>query len=296
VAVALVIAAPFLIWQAVHDFPMLTVASGISGDDGVENRILFVPMQLVYVSPLFVPVWVAGIVRLLRDPDVRFARALGLSYPVLCVVLLALGGKPYYSVPLLVLMTAAGAEPTLRWLRRGNRTVRRVLAGTAVVVTAVMSAIVGLPVLPVSALGPAVAMNAEQGEQVGWHEFATTVARVWHRIPAGDRDDAVIFTSSYGQAGAIERYHEELGLPAPYSGHMSYADWGPPADSYSGPVVLVGEFDAATAARFFDGCEIITEFDNGVGLDNEEQGTDLRLCSGPMAPWSRIWPHLRHFY
>jgi hypothetical protein len=139
-------------------------------------------------------------------------------------------------------------------------------------------------------------MNAEQGEQVGWHEFATTVARVWHRIPAGDRHDAVIFTSSYGQAGAIERYREELGLPTPYSGHMSYADWGPPADSYSGPVVLVGEFDTATAARFFDGCERVTEFDNGVDLDNEEQGTDIRLCAGPIAPWSRIWPSLRHFY
>jgi 4-amino-4-deoxy-L-arabinose transferase-like glycosyltransferase len=293
VAVALVLTAPILIWQAAHDFPMLTVASGISEDDGMENRILFVPMQLVYVSPLFVPVWVAGIVRLLRDPDVRFARALGLSYPVLCVVLLALGGKPYYAVPLLVLMTAAGAEPTLRWL---DRRARRVVAGVAVVVTAVMSAIVGLPVLPVSALGPVVAMNAEQGEQVGWHDFATTVARVWNRIPAGERDDAVIFTSSYGQAGAIEWYHEELGLPVPYSGHMSYADWGPPADTKSGAVVLVGEFDTATAARFFAGCERITEFDNGVDLDNEEQGTDIRLCSGPVESWSQMWPSLRHFY
>ena len=239
VGVALVLAAPILIWQAAHDFPMLTVASGISEDDGVENRILFVPMQLVYVSPLFVPVWVAGIVRLLRDPDVRFARALGLSYPVLCVVLLALGGKPYYSVPLLVLMTAAGAEPALRWLDRRSR---RWFAAVGVVIT------------------------------------------------------AVIFTSSYGQAGAIERYHEELGLPTPYSGHMSYADWGPPADTKSGAVVLVGEFDAAAAARFFAGCERVTEFDKGVDLDNEEQGTDIRLCSGPVESWSRMWPHLRHYY
>lgn len=290
VGVALVLAAPILVWQATHDFPMLTVASGISEDDGAENRVLFVPLQLVYVSPVLVPVWVAGFVRLWRDPDVRFARALAASYPVLCAVLLALGGKPYYAVPLLVLVTAAGAEPTLRWL---DRPVRRVVAGGLAVVGAAMSAIVGLPVLPVDGLGPAVAMNAEQGEQVGWRELATAVADVWDRIPAGDRDRAVVFTSNYGQAGAVERYHDELGLPAPYSGHMSYADWGPPADDHTGPVVLVGDVEPG---RYFVGCERVTEFDNGHDLDNEEQGTGLWLCEGPARPWADLWPDLRRFY
>ena len=294
VGVALVLAAPVLVWQAAHDFPMLTVASGISEDDGAENRVLFVPLQLILVSPVLVPVWVAGLVRLLRDPSVRFARAVGLSYPVLCVVLLALGGKPYYAVPLLVLLTAAGAEPTLRWLGRARP--RRVFAGVAAGVGVAMSAIVGLPVLPVDGMGPAVAMNAEQGEQVGWREFAATVADVWSEIPAAKRDRAVIFTSNYGQAGAVERYHGELGLPVPYSGHMSYADWGPPADEMSGPVVLVGEFSSAEADRFFAGCERVTEIDNGHDVENDEQGTDVRLCAGPVEPWSRMWPDLRRFY
>ena len=292
VGVALVLAAPVLVWQAAHDFPMLTVASGISANDGAENRALFVPMQLIYMSPVLVPVWVAGLVRLLRDPDLRFARALGLSYPVLCVVLLALGGKPYYSVPLLALATAAGAEPTLRWLRGG--TLRRAVAGVAAVVGAAMSAIVGLPVLPVDSLGLAVALNKEQGEQVGWHEFASTVADVWHRIP--DTSHAVIFTSNYGQAGAIEQYHDELGLPVPYSDHMSYSDWGPPADGMTGPVVLVGEFGPATVADHFTGCERVTEIDTGYDWDNDEQGTDIWLCTGPARPWSQLWPELRHYY
>jgi hypothetical protein len=296
VGVALVLAAPVLVWQAAHGFPMLTVASGISADDGAENRVLFVPMQLVYVSPVLVPVWVAGIVRLWRDPEVRFARALAVSYPVLCVLLLALGGKPYYSVPLLVLLTAAGAEPALRWLSRGNQAARRRSAGVAAVTGAAMSVVISLPVLPVSSLGPVLAVNAEQGEQVGWRELTATVALVWDRIPAEDQDDAVIFTSNYGQAGAIELYRDGTGLPAPYSGHMSYADWGPPADSRAGPVVLVGDFDPGEVGAVFAGCERVVEHDNGVGVDNDEQGTDVWLCRGPVAPWSVIWPELRHFY
>jgi hypothetical protein len=68
IGLALVLAGPNLVWQATHGWPQLTVASGISAQDGAENRMLFVPLQLVYLSPLFVPVWAAGLWRLWKDP------------------------------------------------------------------------------------------------------------------------------------------------------------------------------------------------------------------------------------
>ncbi|MDT7728565.1 MAG: hypothetical protein QOI21_5141 [Actinomycetota bacterium] len=297
VGVAAIIAAPTVIWQARHGFPLLTVASGISEDNGTENRILFVPMQLVYVSPVLVPVWIAGIVRLWRDPALRWAQALALSYPVLCVGLLVLGGKPYYSVPLLVLVTAAGAEPASRWLARGRHAVKRVLIGVATVAAAAISVVIGLPVLPADALAPVLAMNKEPGEQVGWPEFAATVSAAWQQIPPDQRATAVIFTSSYGQAGAVEQYRDEYRLPQPYSGHMSYADWGPPPDTMTGPVVLVGRFEnGSEARRVFTGCQVVAVHDNGIGLENEEQGTPVALCAAPAAPWSQLWPALRRFY
>ncbi|GAB3460132.1 glycosyltransferase family 39 protein [Actinophytocola sediminis] len=290
VALAVAIAAPTLVWQAGNDFPLLTVATGISADDGAENRIMFVPLQLVYLSPVLVPVWLAGIVRLWRAPELRWARSLAVAYPLLCVVLLVIGGKPYYPIPLLLLLAAAGAEPTLRWLR-GHRVLGYGLATVGLVINLVVS----LPVVPPSALGPVLAMNAEQGEQVGWPEFTETVAGAWRQLPEPDRARAVIFASNYGQAGAIERYGQELGLPQPFSGHMSYWDWGPPADRMTGPVLLVGDF--ADGARLpFTGCEPVVEHDNGVHLDNDEQGTDVVRCASTVAPWSEIWPGLRRFY
>ena len=38
------------------------------------------------------------------------------------------------------------------------------------------------------------------------------------------------------------------------------------------------------------------EHDNGLALENDEQGTDMILCAGAVAEWSEIWPELRHFY
>ncbi|MFJ8916284.1 glycosyltransferase family 39 protein [Amycolatopsis sp. NPDC102389] len=285
ILLALVLAAPGLIWQAAHDFPLLTVASGISDEDGAENRILFVPMQLLYLSPVVVPVWVAGALRLWRDPDLRWARSLTPAYLVLCVILLVLGGKPYYSAPFLLLLAAAGAEPCLRSL---DRVSRRVGAAVMAVLGAAVSLVVGLPLLPVSVLAPILVVNKEQGEQSGWPELASTVTRVWEQIPPEQRSTAVIFTRNYGQAGALEHY----GLPSVYSGHMSYADWGPPPSDAVGPVVVVGPY----LPDWFTGCREAAVHDNGLGVENDEQGVRISLCTGTSRPWSALWGELRHYY
>ena len=95
-----------------------------------------------------------------------------------------------------------------------------------------------------------------------------------------------IFTRNYGQAGAVERYGPEYGLPQPYSGHMSYADWGPPPDSASGRVVVVGPRHAA-----FTGCLVVVTHE--AVIENEEDGTEVAVCD-PVV-WSRVWPQLRRY-
>ncbi|MBB6034238.1 ArnT family glycosyltransferase [Phytomonospora endophytica] len=289
VAVAALIAAPNLWWQAAHDWPQLTVASGIGSDDGAENRIMFVPLQFLYLSPLLVPVWIAGLVRLWRAPTLRWARPVAVAYPVMFALTLAGGGKGYYVLPILLALTAAGAAPALAWVKN---TGRRASLTAAVVVAGASSAVVSLPVLPPAALGAVNGINAEQGEQVGWRELAEATAEVWSRSKP-----PVVFTQNYGQAGAIARYGPELGLPEPYSGHMSFYDWGPPPDAAGGVVILRQKGgDTAAFAPFFTGCVLAATFDNGFGVDNEEQGAELWTCTGTTRPWSVIWPELRRYY
>ncbi|WP_020576668.1 ArnT family glycosyltransferase [Actinopolymorpha alba] len=295
-AVAFVLALPNLWWQASNGWPQLTVAGGISADDGVENRIMFVPLQILQLSPLLVPVWVAGFVRLWRTPELRWARSMALAYPFLCALVLVLGGKAYYALPVAVVLMAAGGESVAAWLRRGRAAVRTSIAGVGLVAAVATSIVVALPVLPPQALAVVNAINKEQGEQVGWPSLVRAAAEGWSRIPEGQRDRSVVFTQNYGQAGAIELYGPDHGLPAPYSSHMSYADWGPPPDSADGPVLFVRQKDNRAAERFFTDCQQVATVDNGVGVENEEQNAAIVLCAGAVAPWSELWPDLRHFY
>ena len=279
VVVALLVASPNFVWQARHGWPQLTVAGGISADDGTENRVMFVPDQILYLSPVLVPVWVVGLVRTWRDPALRW---LALSYPVLCVVILLLGGKPYYVLPLLLMMLAAGASVAVLRLRHW---------WPFAVVAVAISVVLGLPVLPVRDIAPALAVNKELGEQVGWPRFAATVRSAWQQIPAASRPGAVVFTENYGEAGALQRYAPALPT---YSGHMSYGDWGPPPASKTGPVLVVAP-DFGTMDGAFTGCRTLARIDNGLGVDNDEQGTSVSLCRLTQ-PWSQLWHRLRHYY
>ncbi|MFC0625686.1 glycosyltransferase family 39 protein [Kribbella deserti] len=290
-AVALLVAGPNLYWQAVNDWPQLTVASGISEDDGTENRIMFIPLQLAQLSPFLVPFWIAGFVHLARRPEFR---AVAYAYPLLAVLVLAMGGKPYYALPLLLVLAAAGCEPVVRW---AAQPVRRVVLAVGLALAAISSAVITLPVLPASALDAITPINKEQAEQVGWPELADAVAAGWAQIPVDQRDRAVIFTQNYGEAGAIERFGPARGLPAPYSGHMSYADWGPPPDSATGPVLLVEYPEAERALeRFFTGCRRVGSVANSAGIENGEAGAPIVLCAGPSELWSTLWPKVRRFY
>ncbi len=295
VLLAGLLALPNVLWQIDHGWPQLTVANAIREDDGGENRAMFVPHQILLLSPLLVPFWIAGAVRLLRDTDLRWARPMALAYPIVGVAVLVLGGKPYYALPLLLALTAAGCEPVLRWARGTWRHARGRLVVGAVAVSAAVNAVVALPVLPADALSVPNALNKEQGEQVGWPELADATAAAWSRIPAEERSRAVLFAGNYGEAGALAHYGPTRGLPRPYSGHMNFAAWGPPPDSATGPVLLVHVADATAPSVHFTGCRPVGRVDNGSGVDNEEQHAEIELCTGTTQPWSSLWPRLRRF-
>lgn len=294
--VALLIWSPNLWWQATHGWPQLELSRAIAaGSSGTSEPVaLFVPFQLVLVSPLLVPVWIAGLVRLLRDPELRVVRSLAWAYVVLTVVFLLTRGKPYYLAGLYPALLAAGAPAVIAWIERGRGWGRAGLVTAAVALSAVVSITLMLPVVPATALPqtPIVDINYDAGETVGWAALVEAVADAHASLDAQEQTTAVVFTRNYGQAGAVDHFGARFGLPPAYSGHNSYAEWGPPPDSAT-TAIVVG-YDAAFLEQHFGSVQRAGTVDNGIGVDNDEQGTPVWICRDPQRPWSQLWPALRH--
>jgi 4-amino-4-deoxy-L-arabinose transferase-like glycosyltransferase len=287
--IALLLWSPWLIWQADAGWPQIDVSRNIAGGGSTSSqpRWAFLPFQLLLVSPVLAPIWIVGLWRLFRDDRLRDLRFLGWTWVVLSVLFLLTGGKPYYLAGMFPVLLAAGAPAVEGWLTRGRS--RTAVLAAAVGLSAAVSVVLALPVLPERELAPVLAANSDVGETVGWPAFARTVAAVHAAAP--DPRHTAVLGSNYGEAGAVDWYGPRLGLPHAYSGHNGYWDWGPPPDEMTA-VVTVG-FPPAALDRWFAGCQIEARIDNAADVDNDEHGEPVALCSSLRAPWSQLWPSLR---
>ncbi len=295
VGLAVLLGSPNLIYQATHGFPQLDMAAALSRNKGGETRLQLLPFQLLLLGPPATAIWVAGLVAVFRRPAWRAARALAGAYPVLMVIVLVSGGQIYYPVGLLGFLFAAGCVPTVDWVARRPRP-RRALVVAGLALNTVVTLLLGVPLLPVDVLGktPVPAINQGTRDQIGWPAYTREVAAVYATLPQADRARAVILAGNYGEAGALDRYGPRYGLPLPvYSGHNQLYEYGPPPEAAT-VAVVVGLPLPYLRARF-DRCTAAGVLDNGVGVDNEEQGRIIAVCRDPVGGWAAAWPRVRAF-
>jgi 4-amino-4-deoxy-L-arabinose transferase-like glycosyltransferase len=270
-AVALVVGAPNLAWQAANGFPQAEMARHIAAALGSENRAQLLPLQVILAGPLLFPVVLAGIWRLVRAPAQRPWRAFAWAYLLALALTWWQAGKSYYVAGLFPVLFAAGSIAVSAWLGRGRGRLRGAVFGSA------------WRLLASSGVAD---INGESGEQIGWPELVATVERVAATLSPEEARHAAIVTANYGEAGALELLGR--GLPPVYSGHNSYWSFGRPADDVT-TVILVGDIQTTGLAD----CPAVAAVDNGIELENEELGALVRVCREHTMPWADLWPAYR---
>lgn len=284
--IAVVLPAPVLVWQMTHGWPQFEMAAAVSKALEGLAAASFVPTMVLLLGLFVTPLWIAGLVHLVRRPEYRFV---AVAFPVMITLLLITGGPANYASALQVVLLAAGCVAAEKWART---IVRTSLIAVALALNAVASVLLTLPILPVQsfATNPVLAPFASlQLDQAGWPEMTEQAAAVYQSLPAADRAHAIFYANHYGQAGALDKYGPQYGLPRAYSGHNSYADFGQPTDDKT--VVITIGVDRTVFSRLFDSCEPAGKFE--ITLPVSDMGQEFMVCRGPVESWSQIWPKLR---
>ena len=231
--------------------------------------------------------------------DPRY-RVLGWMFVVPLVLFFIAGGRFYYMTPTYPMLLAAGTVVWDRWL--GERAaiaarVGRISTWLALIAGAVFSAATMMPLAPINSAGWRLTSKIHDNfsEQIGWPELAQTVAGIYAKIPEADKARTAILAGNYGEAGAINLYGRQYGLPEVISGINTYW-WRGYGDPPPEVVILVG-FSRESAERFATQVELAGHITNHYDVLNEEtkDHPDIFICRGFKKSWPEFWRGFQRF-
>jgi hypothetical protein len=307
-ALALAIFLPNLIWESRNGWPQIEVVRNAQQfKNEAISPLQFLFEQVLFMQPLALPMWLAGLLWFFAAPAGKRFRFLGWSYLFVLAIFIGLGGKSYYALPIYQVLMAAGgvalegffAAPARRWLA--------VAFSALLIIAGLVTLPFGTPLLPVdtfllySQLLPyansvkterdaTTALPQLYADMFGWENMATQIAHVYHALPQSEQAGCAILAGNYGEAGAIDHFGPGLGLPAAISGHNSYYFWGPRA--YNGACVILYGERADELKDLFEDAQLVGAITDPHAA-SAERNVHVYICRRPRAPLAELWPHFK---
>jgi len=299
VAVSITIWLPNLLWQVQHHFVSLDFLSHIHARDVRQGRTAdFLPMQLMMTGFRF-PLAVAGLYFCFSRAGKRF-RMIGWMYAVTLLLFTIAKGRWYYMGPAYHMLYAAGAVWGEQWLATMQRAKAMTIRGVvwaALAFDIAFTIAFWLPVPPLNSRMWDVSnsLTGDFREQIGWRELVQEVAKIRDSLTPEERAHLGIIGTNYGEAGAINLYGPEYGLPRAISGVNSfwYRGYGDPPPQ---TLIVIG-LSRRYMEESFGPCRLAGHTWNPYGIKNEEtvDHPDIWVCGPPKAGWPEFWKDFRYY-
>ena len=310
--IALLIFLPNLLWEVQRHFPTIELLRNVqrSGRNTEAGPLMFLLMQVFVLHPLAAPVWIVGLVELLRDREGKGWRVLGITYVVIMICMLTMHGRMYYPAPAYPMLFAAGGLAFERWFAglRSAHWLKPAYVTLLVVTGAVFAPFAYFPMLTVDQyiaysrflhfgppriethrLGPLPQIYADQ---FGWKEMVQVVADAYHKLPPEEQKSCAIFGQNYGQAGAIDLFGPAMGLPPGISAHQNYYYWGP--RGYSGDCMIVMADRRERLEELFGSVEKVGTVYHPLSMPYEH--FDVFLCRrAKFGALETAWPQIKNW-
>lgn len=303
-AISVVTSVPGLIWQAANDWPQVKTSAVVRelAEETLGGRAMFLPNVLLTTGIVVgLVLFVYGLWKLFRSPDLREYRFLGWTALGVIAIFMIAGGRFTYASGIFPLLFAAAAvqmqvgRPSKWWRWSVSRPMF------------VFSALLILPTFPllphdsVEQVGAKISAGEKLSEddvaadlatswvnwpqQLTWPVLADAVAEAYKELPP----DTVVVTLEYQTAGALEVLGPERGLPEHiYSYGLGFGYLHtPPAEATN--FLFVGWID--DLEEIFTEVEQVGTVDGNAG---ELTGTKLMLATDPPKSLAELWPELQY--
>ena len=293
---ALLVAAPTLLWQVAHGLPFRHHMA-LLHDEQLVNVTLgdFWKDQLLLNLPALL-IWAPGLWAALRGRPAPAARVAGLVYVGGMLILNVLHGKGYYSLGYYPALFAVGAVWWQAQLAARPRWRVALLLWPLLLLAPLLFDI--YPLLPPRQMvrlgqrpihqklginrwedGRIHPLPQDFADMLGWQELADKTYQAYQALPDSTRAHTLIKCDNYGQAGALNYYNRGRAMPAATSFNGSYLYWFPkwPARPYR-HVLLIGEGNPAELVPYFKDFHQVGEVTHPYAV---EHGTTIYLGTGP---------------
>ncbi|WP_245713822.1 glycosyltransferase family 39 protein [Nocardia vaccinii] len=267
--IGLLLAAPTLLWQAHNGWPQLRMGSVVASEAAaLYGGRAGVTLSLITVGGVAgTALSLYGLWRLLRAPEQRPYRFVGVGAIALFIFFVVTVGRPYYLDGIYAPLCAAGALGFQQRRLAGGRWGWVVWPAYALSAAAAA----GIVVISGSAADPGAAQT-----------IAQRAAKSYYDLPEQDRRGTIVMGQSYIDAAYIDVY-AGAGLPPAYSSNRAYGYFAAPPDSARSVLYVGSDIDELRGR--FDQCRTM------IGDDSSQK---VWWCTGPHESWSQLWPRLRH--
>ncbi len=308
-AICVLLLIPNIIWQYVNGFPSVEFYRNAMINKNIPTGPLkIIIMQFIFTNPFAAPLWIAGVVFIFVSNELREFRFLGITFVLLLgIMLLSQSSRPDRIAAIYSVLFAAGAVAVEKIsIPRIKRTLTFaapiLIFGGGLWLLPVVTPLLPPPMLIKYVVSTGLPLSVERGkttpavqwlaDRLGWHELASKVAGVYHALPPDEQRNCVIISTNYGEAGALELYGKEFGLPPVFATHNSFHSWGPPSDSvktYIGVYVnredLESRFESVEMPAV-QTCEYCTP---------PQQRIPIYVARGPKFSVQKEWPGFKSF-
>jgi 4-amino-4-deoxy-L-arabinose transferase-like glycosyltransferase len=242
----LIMILPNLLWQHMHNWPVLSHMSELQdtqlGAMGLKDFLL---AQLFMHLPAL-PVWIGGLIWLIFSRKHRQYRLFVWAFVLTLLMIVLLQGKFYYTIAAYTILIVFGGIAWEQWAARPRRWIAWVILAL-VISNGIYSLPLSLPVYKPGRMveygkkqverGLSVMFMWEDGEihelpqdfadMVGWDELGQKVWIFYESLEDSIRSNTLIYGEFYGCAGAMDYYRPLEIYPEVYSFNDAYMEWIP---------------------------------------------------------------------